>query len=417
MNKSIIKWLLVLAIVFVVGIASFSAGIVFDRFALHPSYVAVPAGTVSQFNLMTDAWDTVQNNYVDIKDITNTQLIYGAISGMVDALGDTGHSRFLTPEMVQQENNFTQGQFEGIGAEVQMKDGNIVIVAPIDGTPAQKAGVHPGDIIVKVNGEDITGLSLGDVVSKILGPAGTQVTITLMDPKSGQTRDLTITRAKIQLQNVTWNMLPGTHVAHLRIAAFSSGVTNDLITAIQEIRSQGGQAIILDLRNDPGGLLDEAVSVASQFLASGDVLQVRDAFGNVQSIPVKSGGLATDIPLVVLINQGTASAAEIVSGAIQDAGRAQLVGETTFGTGTVLQPFALPDKSEILLATQEWLTPKGRQIWHNGIAPDVTVTLPQNAFPLVPEGEKGMTAADIQNSQDTQLLKALDLLPANSRSQ
>ena len=191
---------------------------------------------------------------------------------------------------------------------------------------------------------------------------------------------------------------------------FSQGVTNDLRAALKQIQAQGATGIVLDLRNDPGGLLDEAIGVTSQFLGSGNVLLVKDAQGKEQSLAVKPGGLAVNIPMVVLVNQGTASAAEIVSGALQDAQRATVIGETTFGTGTVLNGFPLADGSQILLATEEWLTPNGRVIWHKGIVPDVTVSLDSTVTPFVPEGGKGMTSAQLQSSQDVQLLKAISEL-------
>jgi carboxyl-terminal processing protease len=353
---------------------------------------------------------------VDRSAVQTTQLEYGAISGMVDALGDTGHSRFMTPEMVKSENNFTQGSFEGIGAEVtQNNNGQTVIVAPFDGSPAKAAGVKPGDIIVKVDGTDVSGMSLSDVVSKVLGPAGSKVTLTLQDPTTGATRDVTITRAKIMVNNVTWIMLPGTTIADIRLAGFSQGVTADLQKALQQAQAQGATGIILDLRNNPGGLLDEAVGVTSQFLGSGNALMVKDAQGQEKPIAVEPGGTALTIPMVVLINQGTASAAEIVSGALQDAHRATILGETTFGTGTVLNAFPLSDGSQILLATQEWLTPNGRVIWHKGITPDVSVTLANTVSPFLPEGAQGTTAAQLQNSQDMQLLKAIDLLSQGAK--
>jgi carboxyl-terminal processing protease len=236
------------------------------------------------------------------------------------------------------------------------------------------------------------------------------VQITLLDPVSGQQRDVTITRAHILLHNVTWNMLPGTTIAHVRIAEFSNGVSDDLIKTLGEINNQKATGLVLDLRNNPGGLLDEGVAVTSQFLKNGYVLQEKNASGEVKKIAVKSGGLATDIPMEVLINQGTASAAEIVSGALQDSGRAKLIGETTFGTGTVLNQFNLSDGSAILLATEEWLTPNGRVIWHQGIAPDIKITLSTNTTLLTPEEEKGMTQSQLQNSGDSQLLGAIQLL-------
>jgi len=187
-------------------------------------------------------------------------------------------------------------------------------------------------------------------------------------------------------------------------------VTGDLQAALKQIQSQAATGIVLDLRNDPGGLLDEAVGVASQFLGDGNVLLVKNAQGQEQAIPVKSGGLAVNIPIAVLVNQGTASAAEIVAGAIQDANRGTLIGDTTFGTGTVLNFFPLSDGSEILLATEEWLTPSARIIWHNGIVPDESVTMSADINPLVPLAENGMTAAQLQASQDSQLIKAIEVL-------
>jgi carboxyl-terminal processing protease len=396
-------------------------GVLLDRqvlvaYAGPGAAAAAPTPAPSDLSLVQEAYNMIQRVYVDRTAIQPTQLEYGAIGGMVDALGDTGHSRFLSPAMVKQESQLTQGEFEGIGVEVQTKNGAIVVVAPIDGTPAQRAGLRPGDIITKVNGRDITGLPLDQVVGMILGPTGTSVTLTILRPGDGQTRDVTLVRARIAMQNVTWHQLPGTTIAHLRIAAFSQGVSKDLQKALTEIKAQGMTGIILDLRSDPGGLLDEVINVASEFLKSGDVLLEKDAQGKITPVPVQPESVVTDLPMVVLINGGTASAAEILAGALQDAHRATLEGETTFGTGTVLSQFRLSDGSALLLATQEWLTPAGRVIWHRGISPDVTSSLGINATPLLPEGEAGMTAAQLQASGDTQLLRALDLLTASGNS-
>ena len=412
-NHRVVRFLIFLLILPIFLGAGFTGGVLVDHFLITPTIASAktPVQSSSGLDLINQAYQIIQQNYVDRSAVQQTQLEYGAISGMVSSLGDTGHSRFLTPQMVQQENNFTQGSFEGIGAEVMMNSNSqVVIVAPIDGSPAQAAGIKAGDIMLKVDGVDLTGMSLNDVVSKVLGPAGTKVTITLEDPKTNVIRDVSITRAKINLQNVTWIMLPGTTIADVRIAGFSQGVTNDLRTALKQIQAQGATSIVLDLRNDPGGLLDEAIGVTSQFLGNGNVLLVKNAQGQQQAISVKPGGLAVNIPMVVLVNQGTASAAEIVSGALQDAHRATVIGETTFGTGTVLNGFPLSDGSQILLATEEWLTPSGRVIWHKGIAPDVTIALASTVTPFVPEGGQGMTATQLQNSQDAQLLKAISVL-------
>jgi carboxyl-terminal processing protease len=424
--KGFVRFLSIVAMIAISLTLGLAGGVLLDRQLLAqpvptatngapPSLtVAAPEDTESAFQLMREAWDDIQQSYVDRPAVDDQHLSYGAISGMVDALGDTGHSRFLSPEMVQEEHRFTSGEYEGIGAYVEMKDSHLVIVAPMDGTPAQDAGLRPGDIILQVDSQDVAGLPIDQVIGRILGPAGTEVTLTILTPETGQTRDVTLIRAHVTLHNVVWQRLPGTGIAHLRIVAFSQGVTDDLKQALAEIRQQGLTGIVLDLRSNPGGLLGEAVGVASQFLASGNVLLEQDAQGKITPVPVQDGGLALDTPLVVLINPGTASAAEIVSGALQDAGRANLVGETTFGTGTVLKEFDLSDGSALLLATEEWLTPQGRLIWHQGITPDEVVALPPDSDVLLPEAEAGMTSEQLQASGDAQLLRALALLTGHS---
>ena len=303
-----------------------------------------------------------------------------------------------------------QGHYQGIGAEVQEKNGNVVIVAPMDGSPSQKAGLRSGDIILKVNGQLVTNVS--DAVKRILGPAGTSVTLTIQS-SSGTTRDVTLVRATINLVNITWQQLPGTSIAHLRIASFSENTSTDLDKALADIKEQGDTGIILDLRDNPGGLLEEVIGVTSRFIKSGNVLLEKDINGKITPVPVKQGVLVNELPMVVLVNQGTASGAEILAGALQDAGRAELVGETTFGTGTVLVPFPLPDGSEVVLAVQEWLTPSGKTIWHTGLTPNDpnnVVHLEAGVSPLFPESESSLTSSQLQASGDQQLTSALNLL-------
>jgi carboxyl-terminal processing protease len=359
---------------------------------------------------MAEAWNTIERVYVDRASVKPKQMIYGAIGGMVDSLGDAGHSRFLPPEMVKHERKVTRGELEGIGAELQMKNNQIVIVAPMDDSPAQRAGLRPGDIILKVDEQDVGGLPLKQVVPLILGPPGTPVKLTLLTSDSGRTSEVTILRARVIIRSVTWDRFPGTPVAHLRIASFSKGVAADLRKALTGIKQSGANRLILDLRNNPGGLFEEAVSTASEFLASGNVVLQRNAAGKITPVPVETGGAAIALQLVVLINGGSASGAEIVAGALQDAHRADLVGKKTFSTGTVLQAFPLSDGSALMLAIEEWRTPDGQVIWHRGITPNVEASLPPDVTPLIPEREKGMTVHEIQASGDKQLLRALDLL-------
>jgi carboxyl-terminal processing protease len=364
----------------------------------------IPVHAEDDFALMAQAWNAIHDHYVDRASIKPAPLTYGAISGMVAALGDTGHSGFLSPEMIKEEEEFTEGKYEGIGAEVKMKEDHVVIVTPLDGSPARKAGLQPGQIILAVDGQDILGLNLFQVVKQISGPAGTRVTLRIFDSKTGLTREVSLVRAAIVMNNVTWRRLPDRKIAHLRIAGFSEGVSRDLEKALGEILTQDLKGLILDLRNNPGGLLKEAVSTASQFLSGGNVLLEKDAEDRITSLAVEKGGQALSIPMVVLVNDGTASAAEIVAGALQDHGRARLVGVTTFGTGTVLQQFPLSDGSALLLAVQEWLTPNGNKIWHKGITPNFVISLPEGISPVFPEKEQGMTPQQLKTSKDTQLL-------------
>ena len=405
-------------LLFTVAGAGFAAGILYTDprgFTLLPVAGARPTTTASKPQvldkaLIQEAFDIIQKNYADRETLDDTNLTYSAISGMVDSLGDTGHSRFLTPEMVKSEQRAIRGEFEGIGALLQMKDGYPIILAPMDNSPAQKAGLRPGDRIIEVNGEDVSTRTLSEVVDRVLGPAGTKVTIKIERPETGEMHTFTITRAKIEIKNVTWQMLPGTGLAHIRLAAFSQNVGRDLEKAIREAKDQNARGIILDLRNNPGGLLAEAVNVVSQFLSSGTVMQEKNAQGEIREIPVKRGGLATDIPLVVLINEGSASAAEITAGAMQDYGRATLIGQKTFGTGTVLLNFPLKDGSGLLLATQVWLTSKGRLIWHKGIEPDIAVEMAPDLTPSIPETERNLTAEQLKKLEDAQLLQAIEEL-------
>ncbi len=407
--KHISRRLLLIGLVVLALGLGLTGGVVLDRQVLNVA-TAAPSPASPDIQLIQDAWRTIQQQYVDRTAVQTQTLTYGAINGMVDALGDTGHSRFLSPDMLKAEHNSLNGQVEGIGAEVQETDGHVAIVAPLDNSPAQQAGLLPGDVILKVNGEDVGGLPLFQVVQRILGPAGTTVKLTISTPATGTTRDVTLTRAKITIHNVTWQQVPGTTLADVRIAEFSNGVSKDLQQALAEIKAQKLTGIVLDLRNNPGGLLDEAVGVTSQFLANGNVLEEQDATGKITPVPVTHRYPMTDLPLVVLINKGSASAAEITAGALQDAGRAQLIGETTFGTGTVLNDFDLPDGSALLLAVQEWLTPKGRIIWHHGIVPDDQVSLPATAHLLLPAAERSMTPEQVRASDDAQFLRALNVL-------
>jgi carboxyl-terminal processing protease len=388
-------------------VLALSAGAGLERWVLR---TGMPASASGDFQLMAQAWDIIDRYYVDRPAVRHAAMAAGAINGMTEALGDTGHSVYLTAPEARKAGAAVQGKMNGIGVEIiQSTNHETVVVAPVDGSPAQQAGVRAGDVILQVDGHPVSGLPLSHISAKMSGEAGQPVALTVFNPSDGRRREIKIVRAAMKLNHVSWQRLPGTQLAHVRIAMFSDGETADLRKALLEIKDQGLQGIILDLRNNPGGALDEALGTASQFLRSGNVMWEKNANNIITNVAVEPGGVATDIPLMVLVNSGSASDSEIVAGALHDAHRATLVGDTTLGTGTVLSQFQLSDGSALLLAVQEWLTPNKVSFWHRGIEPDVKITLSPNAI-LLPALEREMTPEKLHESGDKQLLKAMELL-------
>jgi len=411
--KRLVKITIIVLSLLVLTSAAFGAGIALGGSGLlfEPG-VARAADQPAEFDIFWQAWNTVHRYFVDQEALDTTQLTYGAIRGMIGALGDEGHTVFLTPEEVARHQTDVSGVYSGIGARIGMEDGLPVIVAPFDGSPAQAAGVKAGDIIIEVDDEDVTSWPLNDVVENIRGEKGTQVELTVLRPDESKSYEITITRGEIDAPTATWAMLPGTDVALVRLSQFSADASDELVTAIRDAETAGAHALIVDVRNNPGGLLDQAVNVTSQFVKDGNVLQEADAAARRKVYPVRRGGVATDIPVVVLINRGSASSSEIFAGAMQDHDRAIVVGETTFGTGTVLQPFPLSDGSAMMLGTKQWLTADGRLIRKQGIEPDVTVELPIGTELIYPSLMQDMTVQELLESEDAQVLKALELLDA-----
>jgi carboxyl-terminal processing protease len=369
-----------------------------------------PSGSAADLALVEEAWQDLHQYYVDAKGLDDQALAYAAIEGMTTAIGDVGHTTFLTADQAKAFTQSLSGSFVGVGVTMGTTDtGGFVVNSVIPGTPAEAAGLKRGDKIIAVDGKPTAGETSDQVVSAIRGPEGQTVTLTI--ERAGVANfDVSIVRRKLEVPTVAWAMVPGRTVALIRLDQFNSGATKAMQDAITKARAAGATAIIFDLRGNGGGYASEAVGVASQFLADGTVYKSIDASGTEKDVPVEPGGLATDIPLVVLADGATASAAEIVTGAIQDAGRAQVVGEKTFGTGTVTQSFSLADGSSLRIGVERWLTRAGRPIWHEGLQPDVTVPLAANAQLLLPGDLTGMTAAQLAASSDAQLLKALDLL-------
>jgi C-terminal peptidase (prc) len=374
-----------------------------------PSSGAAP----TDFGLIREAWDTLHTKYVGAAQLNDRDLIYGAINGMTQAVGDTGHTSFLTPEERVARSNDLSGKYVGIGVRIDVAaDGLPLVVGVFKGSPADTGGLASGDEIVAVDGKPTSGHQLDEVVGWVRGEAGSTVKVSVRPGATGKEREVSMIRADVAVTPVSWALVPGTRTALIRLDQFSQGAADDLKGVLGEVRKAGADRIVLDLRGDPGGYVNEAEAVASQFLKSGLVFIERAADGHETTHPVALGGLATDLPLVVLVDGGTASSAEIVSGALQDAGRAQVVGIKTFGTGTVLGEFPLSDGSALRVGTVEWLTPSGRQIWHHGITPDVVIERASDIAPLDP-GEVGkMTPAQVDALTDPQLARALTLVTA-----
>lgn len=363
------------------------------------------------FDLISQAWQILHTQYVGADELNDRTLAYGAIEGLTQAVGDTGHTRFLTPEERARTNEELSGEYVGIGVRIDAaSDGRPLVVAVFADSPAEAADIVPGDIIVSVDGRQTDGHDLDEVSGWVRGEEGSSVTVVVRHGPDGPDRELTIKRAKVTVEQVSWAMVPGTTTALLRLEEFSHGAADAVKAALGEIRAAGATRVVLDLRGNPGGYVDEAVGVASQFLSSGVVYVERNAAGDETTHGVSPDGAATDLPLAVLIDGGTASSSEIVSGALQDARRAELIGDKTFGTGTVLGEFELGDGSSLRVGTVEWLTPSGHRIWHEGIVPDVTVARPDDVRPILPDDVRSMSAAQARDVADPQLARALEVV-------
>ena len=372
----------------------------------------------SQFIVFWEAWDYVVAHFVDRERVDFSAMTYGAIEGMLASLGDEGHTTFLAPDAVKLHQTSLEGSFEGIGAYVSMEEGEVLIVAPIDGSPADQAGILAGDVILEVDGEPVDGKSLDQVIFLVRGPADSEVVLTVRRPEVQEPLQVSITRAQIEVPSVSWSPIPTTDLSYIKISQFTASVDRELEAALREISAaQTNQGIILDLRNNPGGFLQQAIQANSQFLPKGDLILIESDANQNQTVHRSRGlGYARDMPLVVLINKGTASAGEITAGALKENKRALLIGETTFGTGTVLNQFGLSDGSAILLGVTNWLTPDGNLIKGQGVTPDLEVVQPAGSKHVSTELLRNLTAEQFGTIEDDQFLKALDYLGVELRA-
>ena len=348
-----------------------------------------------------ESWQLLHENFVD-QPLDDVALMRGAIRGMLAATGDK-HTSYMDPTEFKQANTSMEGEYEGIGAWVDTTGDYLTIIAPMKGSPAEAAGLKANDVVIAVDGEDQTGVPGDLVLQKILGPAGEPVTLTIR--RGDETLEFTIVRAKISVPVVDYQMLEN-DIAYIALTTFNDQATEQLREALDELMAQNPKGLILDLRNNGGGYLSTAIEVASEFIPKGVIMYEEYGDGTREVYNAKRGGRATEIPLVVLVNEGTASASEIVAGAIQDHGRGKLVGTQTYGKGSVQNWIPLSSEdSGVRITIARWLTPNGKQINNVGLTPDVVVEMSDN-YVQVPSD------TDIESIEwhDTQLEAAIQLL-------
>jgi len=345
------------------------------------------------FNLYWQVWDTVKSTYVDSEDISEEDMFYGSLEGMVKAIDDP-YTSFLDPELSKRFNDDLSGSFEGIGAEIGIRDDVLTIIAPINGMPAQEAGLKSGDKVLSIDGKSTAGISIDKAVDTIRGKKGTDVTLTIYREGLDETKDITINRGIITIESVKTEMLEN-QIMLISISNFNEDTEAMFSKAIKEAKSKEVKGIILDLRNNPGGFLDSAIEIASEWVETGPVVLEKFDENNITKYQARGLARLQDYKTVVLLNQGSASASEIVAGALQDYDEAIIVGEQSYGKGSVqsLEPFS--DGSSLKVSVAKWLTPQGESISEKGITPDIEVE---------------HTIEDFENDRDPQLEKAIEII-------
>ena len=343
------------------------------------------------FSLFWDAWKTVEDQYT-IEQLDYQKMVHGAISGMVDSLDDP-YTVFLTPEENKMFNQDMSGKFGGIGAEIGFRDGFLTIIAPLKDSPAEKAGLLTGDVILKVDDEEIIGVNIDKAIYLIRGEKGTKVVLTISHEGADDLKEIEIVRDTIVVETVEWKMME--NIAYISINQFGEDTSTEFDKCVNEILIKNPDGIIIDLRNNPGGYLKDAEEIANRFIDKGDIIVI-ESYKNSEEVHRSKGGQRFNkISVVVLVNGGSASASEILAGTLRDNGKAKLVGEKTFGKGLVQIMENMKDGSAIKISVSRWLTPNRVDINKNGIKPDFEVEL---------------TLDDYLNEKDPQLEKAIELL-------
>jgi carboxyl-terminal processing protease len=361
--------------------------------------------------MFTDVLRIIKQNYVE--PVSTKDLIYGALNGMTKSLDP--FSSFFTPKQYESFRQETEGEFGGVGIEIGMEKGRPVVISPIEGTPAFRAGIKPGDVILEINGEDTSNMSLMDVVQRIRGKVGTKVELTIYRKGMEKPMKIELERALIKIERVRWTTLGD--VGYIKLSQFNENVSVQVERALKELTSKRVKGIILDLRNDPGGLLSEAINVADLFLPEGKlVVYTRSRKGETQKYFARRKPVVpNDLPVIVLINKGSASASEIVAGALQDYKRAIILGEKSFGKASVQNIIPLEDGSALKLTVAYYYTPLGRLIHNKGIVPDVQVAMDEKQEEALQEAIRqkrleGKSGLILLPEKDPQLSKAIELI-------
>jgi carboxyl-terminal processing protease len=346
------------------------------------------------FKPFYQAWEIVHNQYLE-QPVNDTLLMQGAIKGMMDSLGDP-YTGYMDPEEYRLQNTPLQGEYTGIGAYVDTSGDALIFISPMPDSPAEAAGIQPGDTVITIDGEDVRGMEPDLVLQKILGPEGTTVVITVLREGEAEPIEFTIERAVISIPTVEQTMLED-QIGYIRLYSFSSNSAEEFNTALTTLLDDGAQSLIVDLRSNSGGYVDTAVDIISDFINKDDTILIEEwGDGSRNEYTARGNPLAPDIPMVLLVDGGSASASEIMAGALQDYGRAELIGTTTYGKGLIQNWIPLEDDSGAVRVTiARWLTPKEQQIQGNGLTPDITVEF---------------TDEDIQAGNDVQLNAALEYL-------
>ena len=346
------------------------------------------------FGLFWETWNLLNEKYVDKSKLDQTKMIYGAISGMIKALGDP-FSSFMDPEESQQFSDQLQGTFDGIGVEIGMKNNVLTVISPLEGTPADKAGLRAGDKIIKIGDTITSDMSIDEAVGKIRGPKDTEISLTILREKDNNPKEIKIMRGTISVKSVKVEFRDQ-GIALVKISQFGDDTITEMDKAANQILGNKSRGIILDLRNNPGGYLEAAVDVSSKFIPEGKVIvSEENRNGEKDEHKALGGNILEGIPIVVLVNSGSASASEITAGALHDDLGSTLIGKKTFGKGSVQQLEKLTGGSNLRVTVARWLTPNGEYIMEKGINPDIDVDLSED---------------DYNNNRDPQLDKAVEVL-------